>query len=83
MVDAGDRAPSFTAPSGGGGKIAMKDFKGKKVVLYFYPKDDTPGCTTEAKDFTEFKAQVFRQRHCRRGGFERQRRQARQVQRKT
>jgi peroxiredoxin Q/BCP len=55
MVDAGDRAPSFTAPAGGGGKIAMKDFKGKKVVLYFYPKDDTPGCTTEAKDFTELK----------------------------
>ena len=55
MVDVGDRAPAFTAPAGGGGKVAMKDLKGKKVVLYFYPKDDTPGCTTEAKDFTDLK----------------------------
>ena len=55
MVDVGDRAPVFTAPIGGGGKIALKDMKGKKVVLYFYPKDDTPGCTTEAKDFTDLK----------------------------
>lgn len=55
MVDVGDRAPVFTAPVGGGGKIAMKDLKGKKIVLYFYPKDDTPGCTTEARDFTELK----------------------------
>lgn len=55
MVDVGDRAPVFTAPVGGGGKIAMKDLKGKKIVLYFYPKDDTPGCTTEARDFTKLK----------------------------
>ena len=55
MVDVGDRAPVFTAPVGGGGKIAMKDLNGKKIVLYFYPKDDTPGCTTEARGFTELK----------------------------
>ncbi len=59
MVDVGDRAPAFkaaTGKSGGsGGAIALKDLKGKKAVLYFYPRDDTPGCTTEAKDFTELK----------------------------
>jgi thioredoxin-dependent peroxiredoxin len=57
MVDMGDKAPAFKAPigGGGGGNIALKDLKGKKVVLYFYPKDDTPGCTVEAKDFTELK----------------------------
>ncbi len=55
MVDTGDKAPAFKAPIGGGGNIALKDMKGKKVVLYFYPKDDTPGCTTEAKDFTDLK----------------------------
>ena len=39
----GDRAPAFTAPTNGGGKVALKDFKGKHAVLFFYPKDDTPG----------------------------------------
>ncbi|HJM93096.1 MAG: thioredoxin-dependent thiol peroxidase [Alphaproteobacteria bacterium] len=59
MVDVGDKAPAFEAAAGksggSGGMIALKDLKGKKAVLYFYPKDDTPGCTTEAKDFTELK----------------------------
>ncbi len=59
MVDVGDKAPAFKAAAGksggSGGTIALKDLKGKKTVLYFYPKDDTPGCTTEAKDFTELK----------------------------
>ncbi len=59
MVDVGDKAPAFKAVAGksggSGGTIALKDLKGKKTVLYFYPKDDTPGCTTEAKDFTELK----------------------------
>ena len=49
----GDRAPAFTLPTDGGGSVSLKDFKGKSVVLYFYPKDDTAGCTKEAIAFTE------------------------------
>jgi peroxiredoxin len=41
----GQKAPDFTLPADNGEKISLKDFRGKKVVLYFYPKDDTPGCT--------------------------------------
>ena len=52
-VDVGKAAPAFTAPTDGGGILALKDLKGSKVVLYFYPKDDTPGCTKEAIAFTE------------------------------
>jgi len=48
----GDTAPDFTLPGSGGSQISLSAFRGQKVVLYFYPKDDTPGCTTEAKDFT-------------------------------
>ncbi|MEO1614135.1 MAG: peroxiredoxin, partial [Pseudomonadota bacterium] len=48
----GDAAPDFTMPTNGGGSVSLADVKGSKVVLYFYPKDDTPGCTTEAIDFT-------------------------------
>lgn len=55
----GDAAPKFTAATSGGGKISLADFKGKNVILYFYPKDDTPGCTKEAcafrDHFSEFK----------------------------
>ncbi len=49
----GDKAPLFTALTNGGGKIALSDFKGKNVILYFYPKDDTPGCTKEACAFRD------------------------------
>jgi peroxiredoxin Q/BCP len=49
---AGDKAPSFRLARDGGSTVALEDFKGKKLVLYFYPKADTSGCTTEAKDFT-------------------------------
>lgn len=52
----GDAAPNFTLPGNGGEDISLTQFKGKNVVLYFYPKDDTPGCTTEAKDFTALSA---------------------------
>ena len=52
-LEEGSRAPAFTLPADGGGKIALKDLKGQKVVLYFYPKDDTPGCTVEAIDFSK------------------------------
>ena len=53
----GDKAPDFTLPTDGGGNLSLKDLKGKKVVLYFYPKDDTPGCTTESKDFSALKGE--------------------------
>ncbi len=49
----GDQAPEFTAPTSGGGTVSLADFKGKNVVLYFYPKDDTPGCTKEACAFRD------------------------------
>jgi thioredoxin-dependent peroxiredoxin len=48
----GAKAPAFTLPRDGGGEVSLADFKGKKLVLYFYPKADTPGCTLEAQDFT-------------------------------
>ena len=55
----GDVAPRFSAATSGGGTVSLADFKGKNVVLYFYPKDDTPGCTKEAcafrDHFAEFK----------------------------
>jgi peroxiredoxin Q/BCP len=53
MLKVGSKAPSFSLESDEGKKINLKDFSGKKVVLYFYPKDDTPGCTREACSFTE------------------------------
>jgi len=49
----GDKAPSFTTAFDSAQEITDSNFKGKKVVLYFYPKDDTPGCTVEAKDFRD------------------------------
>ncbi len=49
----GKAAPAFSAPTDGGGTLALKDLKGKNVVLYFYPKDDTSGCTREAIDFSD------------------------------
>ena len=52
MPNPGDLAPGFSLPRDGGGTVSLSDFAGKPVVLYFYPKDDTPGCTTEALDFT-------------------------------
>jgi len=51
----GDNAPNFSKPSDGGGTVSLSDFKGRHLVLYFYPKDDTPGCTKEAIGFTEAK----------------------------
>ena len=51
-ITTGDAAPNFTLPRDGGAEVSLDSFKGKNVVLYFYPRDDTPGCTTEAVDFT-------------------------------
>lgn len=53
MLNTGDKAPAFTGVTDGDGKISLKDLKGRKVVLYFYPKDMTPGCTTEAQGFRD------------------------------
>ena len=49
----GDKAPDFSLPSGAGQTITLKSLRGKQVVLYFYPKDDTPGCTKEACSFRD------------------------------
>ena len=53
----GDKAPDFSMPSDGGGTVSLSDFKDRYLVLYFYPKDDTPGCTKEAIGFTERKSE--------------------------
>jgi peroxiredoxin Q/BCP len=53
---AGSAAPDFTLPRDGGANIALADFRGRKLVLYFYPKADTPGCTKEAIAFSELAA---------------------------
>jgi len=50
-LDAGSLAPDFTAPTDGGGSITLSALRGKNVIIYFYPKDDTPGCTKEACAF--------------------------------
>ena len=52
-LNVGDKAPAFFLPTDGGGMLSLKDLKDKMVVLYFYPKDMTPGCTTEAQDFRD------------------------------
>jgi thioredoxin-dependent peroxiredoxin len=52
----GAKAPAFSLPRDGGGMIALSDYAGKKLVLFFYPKADTPGCTREAIDFTRLKS---------------------------
>jgi thioredoxin-dependent peroxiredoxin len=53
MLTEGTLAPDFTLPADGGGEITLSDYRGRRVVLYFYPKDDTPGCTTEACSFRD------------------------------
>lgn len=52
QLQPGDRAPAFDLTSDGEKNLVLSDFQGKTVVLYFYPKDDTPGCTNQAKDFS-------------------------------
>ncbi len=52
-VELGKQAPDFTLQASNGENVSLSDFKGKNVVLYFYPKDMTPGCTTEACDFRD------------------------------
>jgi peroxiredoxin Q/BCP len=55
MLKEGDPAPAFRVPADDGREISLKDFRGKHVVLYFYPKASTPGCTTEAIEFRDLK----------------------------
>jgi len=52
-LEIGSKAPDFKLPTDGEGEITLKEFKSQKVVLYFYPKDDTPGCTKESCSFNE------------------------------
>lgn len=66
MLKIGDYAPNFTLPDKNGNAVSLSDFKGKKVVLYFYPKDNTPGCTKQAcafaaayREFKEKNAEVI------------------------
>ena len=56
-LNVGDAAPEFDLPTDGGGRASLAGLKGRPFVLYFYPKDDTSGCTSEAKAFSEMKAQ--------------------------
>jgi peroxiredoxin Q/BCP len=57
ILSVGDTAPDFTLPTDNGGTLSLSDLRGRKVVLYFYPKDDTPGCTVEAQDFAKLHTQ--------------------------
>jgi peroxiredoxin Q/BCP len=53
MLKVGNKAPEFSLPANNGKRVRLRDFRGKNVVLYFYPKDETPGCTREACSFQE------------------------------
>ena len=57
-MNIGDKAPDFTLPDQDENNVSLSDFKGKWVVFYFYPKDNTPGCTVEAVDFSAVKADL-------------------------
>jgi peroxiredoxin Q/BCP len=58
MLEEGKQAPAFTLQSAEGEKVSLADFRGKHLVVYFYPKDDTPGCTREAQEFTKALGQL-------------------------
>jgi peroxiredoxin Q/BCP len=60
VLTEGAKAPGFHLPRDGGGMISLSDFSGKKLVLFFYPRADTPGCTREAIDFTRLKGDFAR-----------------------
>lgn len=57
-LEAGAKAPDFTLPADSGKKVKLSEFRGKPVVLYFYPKDDTPGCTKEACAFRDLQSEM-------------------------
>lgn len=58
MINKGEKAPNFTLDNQDGKKVSLHDFKGEKVVLYFYPKDNTPGCTKEACNFRDVNQEI-------------------------
>lgn len=58
VLEPGTKAPSFTLQTDEGATVSLRDYRGRKVVLYFYPKDDTPGCTTQACEFRDQWADV-------------------------
>ena len=60
VIKPGQKAPGFALPRDGGGQVSLADFAGRKLVLYFYPRADTTGCTKEAIDFTRLKARFSR-----------------------
>jgi thioredoxin-dependent peroxiredoxin len=59
-LSAGAKAPAFSLPRDGGGTVSLADYEGKKLVVYFYPRADTPGCTREAQAFSALEAQFAR-----------------------
>src|SRR5262245_29897089 len=59
-IEPGTRAPAFTLPRDGGANVSLADFKGRKLVLFFYPKADTSGCTREAKAFSALRSRFER-----------------------
>lgn len=59
-LEVGAKAPDFSLPDQQGKAVSLKNFRGKQVVLYFYPKDDTPGCTKESCDFRDVESQIVR-----------------------
>lgn len=60
MLRVGDGAPGFSATTDDGNTLSLEQFRGRKVVLYFYPKDETPGCTKEACDFRDSHSRLLR-----------------------
>ena len=59
-IAVGDKAPDWSLPDHTGKPVTLKSLKGKQIVLYFYPKDDTPGCTKESCDFRDVESQIIR-----------------------
>ena len=80
---AGSKAPAFKLPRNGGGTVSLADFKGRKLVIYFYPKADTPGCTREVIDFLRLRAQFQKTGAEVLGGVGRSGRSAGQIQEKA
>ena len=60
VLSVGDQAPELSLPDQNGKTVSLTSFRGKQVVLYFYPKDDTPGCTRESCDFRDVESQIMR-----------------------
>lgn len=58
MIKEGNKAPAFSLPASTGGKLSLKDFAGKTLIMFFYPKDNTPGCTTESCEFRDVRKKL-------------------------